>query len=69
MRLHYWIGGDPNGAPVLLWHGFLSTSHAWRLVAPELAAAGLRVLVPDMRGFGDSAMPDGTDGYDAHALA
>ncbi|MBD5654771.1 MAG: alpha/beta hydrolase, partial [Candidatus Eremiobacteraeota bacterium] len=35
----------------------------------ELAAAGLRVLVPDMRGFGDSDMPDGTDGYDAHALA
>jgi pimeloyl-ACP methyl ester carboxylesterase len=69
VRLHYWIGGDPAGAPVLLWHGFLSTSYAWRLVAPELAAAGLCVLVPDMRGFGDSDMPSGTVGYDARALA
>lgn len=69
MRLHYWIGGDPGGAPVLLWHGFLGTGYAWRLVAPKLAAAGLRVLIPDMRGFGDSDMPEGTDGYDARALA
>ena len=26
-RLHYWIGGDPAGQPVLLWHGFLSTGY------------------------------------------
>jgi pimeloyl-ACP methyl ester carboxylesterase len=69
VRLHYWIGGDPDGAPALLWHGFLSTSYAWRHVAPKLAEAGLRVLVPDMRGFGDSDKPQGTDGYDNRALA
>jgi phosphoenolpyruvate carboxylase len=22
VRLHYWIGGDPDGQPVVLWHGF-----------------------------------------------
>jgi len=69
VRLHYWLGGDPNGQPVLLWHGFLSTGYAWRKVAPALAEAGLAVLVPDMRGFGDSDKPDGTKGYDARALA
>jgi pimeloyl-ACP methyl ester carboxylesterase len=69
LRLHYWIGGPPDGAPVLLWHGFLSTSYAWRHVAPKLAEAGLRVLVPDMRGFGDSDKPLDTDGYDNRALA
>ena len=37
--LHYWIGGDPEGQPVVLWHGFLSTGYAWRDVAPALAAA------------------------------
>jgi pimeloyl-ACP methyl ester carboxylesterase len=37
IRLHYWIGGDPNGQPVILWHGFLSTGFAWRNVAPALA--------------------------------
>jgi len=57
------------GQPAILWHGFLSTGFAWRGVAPALAEAGLAVLVPDMRGFGDSDKPDGDDGYDARALA
>jgi pimeloyl-ACP methyl ester carboxylesterase len=69
VRLHYLLGGNPNGVPVLLWHGFLSTSYAWRKVMPALAKAGLAVLVPDMRGYGDSDKPAGTDGYDARALA
>jgi pimeloyl-ACP methyl ester carboxylesterase len=67
--IHYWIGGDPNGQPVLLWHGFLSTGYAWHKVMPALADAGYAVLVPDMRGYGDSDKPEGTDGYDARALA
>ena len=69
VRLHYWLGGDPRGQPVVLWHGFLSTGYAWREVAPALADAGLAVLIPDMRGFGDSDKPDGAAGYDARALA
>lgn len=69
VRLHYWLGGEPDGVPVILWHGFLSTGYAWRSVAPALAGAGLSVLVPDMRGFGDSDKPEGTKGYDARALA
>lgn len=68
IRLHYWIGGDPSGPPALLWHGFLSTGYTWREVAPALAEAGLSVLVPDMRGFGDSDKPSGTEGYDARAI-
>ncbi|SFO43360.1 alpha/beta fold hydrolase [Sphingomonas sp. OK281] len=69
VRLHYWIGGDPVGQPVILWHGFLSTAYAWHKVAPALAEAGMAVLVPDMRGYGDSDKPAGTTGYDARALA
>ena len=69
VRLHYWIGGDPDGKPVVLWHGFLSTGYAWRSVAPALADTGLAVLVPDMRGYGDSDKPPGVEGYDARALA
>jgi pimeloyl-ACP methyl ester carboxylesterase len=41
---------------VILWHGFLSTGFAWRDVAPALAAAGLCVLIPDMRGYDDSTI-------------
>lgn len=67
--LHYAVGGNPEGTPVLLWHGFLGTGYTWRRVATTLAARGLHVLVPDMRGFGDSDKPEGTDGYDARTLA
>jgi pimeloyl-ACP methyl ester carboxylesterase len=69
VRLHYWIGGDPEGQPVLLWHGFLSTSYEWHKVAPALAQAGVAVLIPDMREFGDSDKPAGDVGYDNRALA
>src|SRR5450755_617212 len=69
VRLHYWLGGDPQGQAVLLWHGFLSTSYGWRKVMPALVNAGFAVLVPDMRGYGDSDKPTGTEGYDARALA
>jgi pimeloyl-ACP methyl ester carboxylesterase len=69
VRLHYRIGGNPNGTPVLLWHGFLGTSYSWHKVMPLLAEAGFSVLVPDMRGYGDSDKPGGTEGYDARALS
>ena len=54
---------------MLLWHGFLSTSLEWRRVMPPLAQAGYAVLVPDMRGYGDSDKPPGTAGYDGRAQA
>ena len=40
---------------VVLVHGFMDAGGTWDLVAPALAAAGLRVLAPDMRGFGEGA--------------
>lgn len=51
LGIHYWTGGNPNGKPVLLWHGFLGTSYAWYKVMPLLADAGHSILVPDMRGY------------------
>ena len=64
IRIHYWIGGEPSGSPVLLWHGFLGTGYMWRHVMTALAEAGFAVLVPDMRGYGDSDKPPGTKGFD-----
>ncbi len=69
VRLHYWLGGNKVGQPIILWHGFLSTGYAWRAVAPLLASAGFKVLIPDLRGFGDSDKPAGNEGYDARSLA
>jgi pimeloyl-ACP methyl ester carboxylesterase len=54
VRIHYWLGGDPNGLPVLLWHGFLGTSFTWHKVMPLLSAAGYAVLTPDIWGFGQA---------------
>ena len=67
--IHYWRGGNPEGLPLLLWHGFLSTSYCWREVVPLLLSDGYQVLAPDMRGYGDSQKPQGIDGYDGRALA
>jgi pimeloyl-ACP methyl ester carboxylesterase len=69
VRLHYRLGGDLDGPPVLLQHGWAGTSYTWRHVAARLAAAGCAVLIPDLRGYGDSGKPAGTAGYDGRSLA
>lgn len=43
-----------DGDAVLLLHGFPATRRLWSRVAPSLTAAGFRVLVPDLVGYGDS---------------
>lgn len=63
-------GGE--GPPVLLLHGHPRTSATWHEVAPRLAAAGFRVVCPDLRGYGRSRGPDpgeGCDGYAKRAMA
>ena len=44
--------GPPDGAPVILLHGFPYDVLAYAEVAPVLAAEGCRVLVPWLRGYG-----------------
>ncbi|MXP64280.1 alpha/beta hydrolase [Roseomonas sp. M0104] len=44
--------GSPGGWPVLLLHGFPYDMHAYDAVAPILASAGARVIVPWLRGYG-----------------
>ena len=49
-----------GGVPLVLLHGYPETKRIWwRNIAP-LAAAGFEVIVPDLRGYGDSSLsPDG----------
>jgi pimeloyl-ACP methyl ester carboxylesterase len=47
-----WSSGDHASSVVLL-HGYMDAAGTWDLVAPALVRAGMRVLAPDMRGFGD----------------
>jgi epoxide hydrolase 4 len=48
-RLHYVEAGD--GPLVVLLHGFPEFWFSWRFQISALAAAGLRVVAPDMRGY------------------
>ena len=59
---------EGRGVPLLLVHGWPETKRIfWRVIAP-LAAAGFEVVVPDLRGFGDSAVaPDGFHDVAAHS--
>jgi pimeloyl-ACP methyl ester carboxylesterase len=55
--------GPPDGKPVLLLHGFPDSGELWRFQTPALAAAGYRVIVPDLRGFGRSSKPASAEAY------
>jgi haloacetate dehalogenase len=63
------VGGQ--GPPILLLHGAPQSHVSWRLVAPKLAATRT-VVVPDLRGYGDSSKPpDGEShvNYSKRAMA
>jgi pimeloyl-ACP methyl ester carboxylesterase len=51
------------GPPVLLLHGFPDSSYVWRHQVPALLDAGMRVVAPDLRGFGESDRPEPVDEY------
>jgi pimeloyl-ACP methyl ester carboxylesterase len=62
LEVAYFTTGPIDGPPVLLMHGFPYDIHAYAEVAPQLAAAGCRVVVPFLRGYG------GTRFLDAHTM-
>jgi pimeloyl-ACP methyl ester carboxylesterase len=63
-----------GGVPLLLVHGYPETKRIWWRNIEPLAAAGFEVIVPDLRGVGDSDVPPDdrhdivTYSRDLHAL-
>jgi haloalkane dehalogenase len=57
VRMAYVAAGPDDGQPVALLHGEPTWSYLYRSVIPVLAGAGLRVIVPDLIGFGRSDKP------------
>src|SRR5579864_7607317 len=60
-----------SGGPLLLLHGYPQTHVMWRKVAPRLAR-DFTVVVPDLRGYGDSSKPPAGENfinYSKRALA
>ena len=63
---HAWGAERPGTPPLVLLHGGSGSWTHWVRNIDGLVAAGRRVWVPDMPGFGDSALPEG--GSDADAI-
>jgi len=61
LRMHYVDEGE--GPVVLLLHGEPSWAYLYRKMIPGLVAAGLRVIAPDLIGFGKSDKPSEQSDY------
>ena len=61
LQMHYIAEGE--GPEVLLLHGEPSWAYLYRKMIPGLVAAGLRVIVPDLIGFGKSDKPSEQSDY------
>ena len=66
IRLHLVEEGD--GFPVVLCHGFPELWYSWRHQIPALAAAGLRPIALDLRGYGETDKPEALQEYDIQHL-
>ena len=55
LRVGYLEHGDENGWPCIMMHGFPYDVNAYADVAPILAKAGARLIVPYMRGYGSTS--------------
>ncbi len=70
LALHTWGDGQNR---LLLLHGLSSSAAGWWRLGPDLAARGLEVIAPDLRGHGDTGGRDtlhaGIPGYVADVLA
>lgn len=62
IRVHYVDQGQ--GMPVILCHGFPHLWFSWHRQITALAAAGYRVIAPDMRGMGQTDAPQDPRYYD-----
>jgi haloalkane dehalogenase len=67
MRMHYVDEGPETANPILMMHGEPSWSYLYRHMIPVCAAAGHRVIAPDLIGFGKSDKPTRIEDYSYQA--
>ncbi len=63
MRMHYVDEGPADAETVLMLHGEPSWSFLYRHMIPPVVAAGMRVVAPDLIGFGKSDKPVAREAY------
>jgi len=69
IRLHVVQAGAPNNKLLILLHGFPEFWYGWRNQIDFFAQQGLRVWVPDQRGYNLSDKPRGLAAYNIDQLA
>lgn len=69
VRLHVVKAGPEDGKPVILLHGFPEFWYGWRYQIDALAGAGLRLYIPDQRGYNLSEKPKGVAAYNLDMTA
>ena len=65
VKIHAWCGGSGHEA-VLLLHGHPESHLTWYAVASRLAER-YRVVIPDMRGYGESSKPHGLPDHSTYS--
>lgn len=61
VEIHVKYGG--SGKPILLLHGYPQTHMMWYQLAPRLVEQNYTVVIPDLRGYGDSEKPVGLEDH------
>jgi haloacetate dehalogenase len=64
VEIHLRTGG--TGPPLLLLHGYPQTHVMWHKLAPELARHAT-LVIPDLRGYGESSAPPGDAEHTAYS--
>lgn len=68
ISLSLYCAGPEQGRPLWLLHGFPECWHSWRNQIEPLVAAGYRLFIPEMRGYGGSEAPADVKAYDVLTL-
>ena len=63
LRIHHLDEGPADGPTVLLMHGQPVWSYLYRKMIPLLVKAGMRVIAPDLPGYGKSDKPAAREDY------
>jgi pimeloyl-ACP methyl ester carboxylesterase len=63
ITMKYAEAGNPLGTPVILLHGYTDSGRSFQFVMPALEKENpqLRIIAPDLRGHGESSMPDSAE--------
>ena len=69
VELHTVIEGSEQDPVLILLHGFPELGYSWRHQIGPLSQAGYRVVVPDLRGFGRSDVPESVEAYAIDAVS